>query len=74
MRGIVVSLKSKKTVVVRVAKVSRHPQLLKIIKRHKNFSCQLPDGIKVLSGQSVEIKQAAPFSARKSWLVTQVYD
>lgn len=74
MKGIVVSLKNKKTAVVRVARDLRHPRLSKIIKRHKNFACLMVGQQKLSLGQRVEIKETSPRSARKSWLIAQVYD
>lgn len=74
MKGIVVSLKNKKTATVKVARVLRHPRLGKIIIRHKKFSCFLPSELTVVSGQEVEIKETSPKSASKMWQVVKAYD
>lgn len=73
MKGIVVSLKNKKTAGVKVNRVFRHPSLFKIIHRSKNFSCQVPDDLNLSLGQAVEIRQTSPRSAGKSWLVFEIY-
>jgi len=74
MRGVVVSLKSKNTAVVKVARVLRHPKLFKTITLHKKFACSLDGSVNVSLGHEVEIKETSPKSASKSWLVTKVYD
>lgn len=74
MRGLVVSLKNKKTVIVKVRRVFRHPVLFKIIRRDKNFSCHVEGDPKLSLGQTVEIRQTSARSAGKSWLVSKIYD
>ncbi len=74
MMGQIVSVKNEKTAVVRVERVFRHPRLGKIIKRHHDFSCQVESGYKVAPGLRAIIKESAPYSRRKHWLLVKVYD
>ena len=60
MKGVIESINSKNTAIVKVERVLRHPRLLKIVTRHKKFHCYVPDGVKVNIGQWAEIKETSP--------------
>ncbi|MGB9612722.1 MAG: 30S ribosomal protein S17 [Candidatus Margulisiibacteriota bacterium] len=70
-RGIVVSNKMKKTVVVKVERVYRHPLYQKVVRTHKKYKahdelqqCQV--------GDFVEIMETRPLSAQKRWRVVSI--
>jgi len=67
-KGIVVSNKMEKTVVVNVERTLRHPIYGKIIKRSKKFMAHNENqDIKV--GDEVDIVETRPLSKRKRWRV-----
>lgn len=77
MRAIIISLKNKKSVVVRVERVFTHLKYGKTVKRHKNFQAAVSTPLKIENlslGQVVEIKPSRPDSARKRFLLIKVYD
>jgi small subunit ribosomal protein S17 len=70
-QGIVVSDKMDKTVVVRVERLTRHPQYNRIVKRAKKFKAH--DELNQCSiGDLVEIMETRPLSKDKRWRVTEI--
>lgn len=67
LKGIVVSTKMKKTVVVRVDRQWRHPLYQKTVKRSKKYLVH--DEIGVKEGDTVAIVQMRPMSKMKRWRV-----
>lgn len=67
-KGIVVSNKMQKTVVVKVERTFRHPQYDKVVTRAKKFyaHCEATD-LKI--GDVVEIVETRPISKLKRWRV-----
>jgi small subunit ribosomal protein S17 len=71
LRGIVVSDKMQKTVVVRVETVRRHPLYNKVVHSAKKYLAHdETDQIKV--GDFVQIVESRPLSKRKRWAVEKV--
>ncbi|MBD3308816.1 30S ribosomal protein S17 [candidate division KSB3 bacterium] len=70
-RGIVVSDKMDKTVVVRVERLTRHPQYTRIVKRAKKFKAH-DEHNECAMGDLVEIVETRPLSKDKRWRVTQI--
>ena len=66
--GVVVSNKMKKTVVVRVERVYRHPLYQKVIRAAKKFKAHDELG-QCRVGDRVEIIETRPLSADKRWRV-----
>jgi small subunit ribosomal protein S17 len=71
LQGTVVSDKAKKTIVVSVERIYRHPVLSKTIRRSKKFHAHDENGqFKV--GDLVRIQECAPKSKLKRWEVIGV--
>jgi len=68
MRGVVVSDKQDKTVVVRVERKVMHPLYKKFIKRSKKFAAHDPENA-CKEGDQVRIRECRPISKRKRWEV-----
>lgn len=68
--GIVVSNKMKKTVVVEVERVFRHPLYQKVIRTAKKFKAHDELG-QCKVGERVEIVETRPLSKDKQWRVTR---
>ena len=67
-RGVVVSNKMQKTVVVRVDRTFRHPQYGKVITRGQKFYAH-HDGNPLEIGDVVTIMETRPLSKLKRWCV-----
>jgi len=68
MQGVVVSDKNDQTIVVRVERRFMHPLYKKVVRRSKKFHAHDPDNsCKV--GDNVRIKECAPISKLKRWVV-----
>lgn len=61
LKGIVVSTKMQKTVVVEVERVYRHPIYKKTIKKHKKYKAR-NDGFDLKDGDVVTIQETRPIS------------
>jgi len=73
MRGVVVSHNMKKTIIVRIARVFRHPQYKKYIRRMKNYKVHDErDTCNV--GDLVEIVEMRPLSRDKRHRVFRVVE
>lgn len=69
LKGIVVSTKMKKTVVVRVDRQWRHPLYQKTIKRSKKYLVH--DEIGAKEGDAVTIVETKPMSRLKRWKIVK---
>ena len=70
----IVSLKSRKTASVVVKRSFRHSRFFKTVKRQRKFSCHFEEGLDLKVGQKVEVKEMAPRSTSKRWLIVKAYD
>ena len=71
LKGVVVSDKMRKTVVVRVDRLRRNPKYLKYIKGSARFKAHdEKNGAKI--GDQVLIREARPLSKDKRWIVEQI--
>jgi small subunit ribosomal protein S17 len=68
MRGTVVGDKADKTVVVRVDRRVMHPLYKKVVRRSKRYTAH-DDGNDRKVGDIVQIRECAPISKRKRWIV-----
>ena len=68
MRGTVVGDKADKTVVVRVDRRVMHPLYKKVVRRSKRYTAH-DDGNMHKVGDIVQIRECAPISKRKRWIV-----
>lgn len=67
-KGIVVSNKMQKTVVVKVERTFRHPQYGKVITRSKKFYAH-NESAPLQIGDEVQIVETRPLSKLKRWRV-----
>jgi small subunit ribosomal protein S17 len=67
-KGVVVSNKMQKTVVVKVERTIRHPQYGKVVKRAKKYYAH-HEGEPLETGAIVEIIETRPLSKLKRWRV-----
>lgn len=70
-KGVVVSNKMDKTVVVRIERVFKHPVFGKTVKSYKKFKAHDADN-KCNSGDVVLIKETRPISRDKRWKVVSI--
>lgn len=69
-KGVVISNKMQKTVVVKVERTFRHPTYGKVIKRAKKFYAHHEEPLQV--GDVVNIVETRPLSKLKRWRVVSV--
>ena len=67
-KGIVVSNKMQKTVVVKVERTFRHPQYGKVVTRAKKFM-RITKSAPLQIGDEVKIVETSPLSKLKRWRV-----
>jgi len=67
-KGVVVSNKMQKTLVVKVERTYRHPKYGKVITRGKKYYAH-HEGEPKQIGEPVTIKETRPLSKLKRWLV-----
>jgi small subunit ribosomal protein S17 len=67
-KGLVVSNKMQKTVVVKVERTIRHPQYGKVVQRAKKYYAH-HEGEPLAIGSEVTIRETRPLSKLKRWLV-----
>jgi small subunit ribosomal protein S17 len=72
-KGVVVSDKMDKTVVVKVQSLKLHPRYQKFIKRSKSFKAH-DENNECRMGDTVEIVETRPLSKDKHWRVTKVLE
>jgi len=70
LKGVVVSNKMQKTVVVKVETIKKHPKYGKIFKFHKNFKAHTDEQLSV--GDKVILEETRPMSKDKRWIVKEV--
>ncbi len=70
LRGIVVSDKQDKTVVVEVINFIKHPKYGKFIKRNKKYKAH-DEKNQYKTGDKVVIKESRPISRDKTFVVTE---
>ena len=68
LKGIVLSAKNNKTVVVDVKRKFKHPFYGKVISRSKKYHAH-DEKNKFKEGDKVEIVECKPFSKKKTWEV-----
>jgi len=71
VKGVVVSNKMQKTVVVRVERTIRHPQYDKVITRTKKYYAH-DESSTAKIGDEVVIMETRPLSKLKCWRVVEV--
>lgn len=69
-KGVVVSNKMEKTLVVKVERTIRHPKYGKVITRAKKYYAH-HEGEPKQIGDTVSIKETRPLSKLKRWLVVE---
>lgn len=72
LKGTVVSTKMKNTCVVRVDVAKTHPRYRKNYIAHKKYSAECGNK-EVHEGNVVMIREIAPISKTKQWLVVEVF-
>ena len=70
LKGIVVSDKMKKTIVVRVERIKEHPRYKKRYRLHKNFKAH-DEKEEYKIGDGVMIEECKAFSKDKKWKVVK---
>ena len=68
MRGTVVGDKADKTIIVRVDRRVMHPLYKKVVRRSKRYTAH-DDANRFKVGDIVQIRECAPISKRKRWIV-----
>ena len=71
LKGVVVSDKMDKTVVVKIVRKIRHPQYQKLVEKWKKYYVHDAKG-EAKEGKVVKIIQSRPFSKLKKWRILQV--
>jgi small subunit ribosomal protein S17 len=68
LRGLVVSDKMDKTVVVKVERRVMHPLYKKFIRKSKKYSAHDSEN-RCKEGETIDIQECRPISKRKTWEV-----
>lgn len=68
LRGLVVSDKMDKTIVVKVERRVMHPLYKKFIRKSKKYSAHDSEN-RCKEGETVDIQECRPISKRKTWEV-----
>lgn len=68
LKGVIVSAKMQKTVVVKISRMKKHPKYKKYFKVTKKFKAHDAEGIYKISDK-VLIKETRPISKEKRWIV-----
>ncbi len=68
LQGVVVTAGGDKTVIVRVERRVMHPMYKKFIRRSKKYAVHDEEN-RFNAGDKVTIREARPFSKRKTWEV-----
>jgi small subunit ribosomal protein S17 len=71
--GRVVSNKMQKTVVVKIERRVKHPEMGKTITRSTKYHAHVPSG-SYQEGDLVEIAECRPLSKTKAWAVTKLVE
>ncbi len=70
LKGIIISAKNNKTVVVEVTRKFKHPFYEKVIKRSKKYHAH-DEKNKYKEGEKVSIIECKPISKKKTWQVIE---
>ena len=70
LRGVVVSSKCDKTIIVRVERNVLHPIYKKYMKRHSRYAAHDPEN-NYKTGDFVSIVESPPISKTKKWVVQE---
>ena len=70
LKGIVISSKNNKTVVVEVTRKFKHPFYEKVIKRSKKYHAH-DEKNKFKEGEIIQISECKPISKKKRWKVIE---
>lgn len=73
LRGMVVSDKNEKTIVVNVERKSKHPLYKKLVIFHKKYHAH-DEKNEAHIGDRVEIAETRPLSATKRWRLTRIIE
>jgi small subunit ribosomal protein S17 len=68
LQGVVVSDKSDKTVVVRVERRFKHPEMKKVVRKSKKYHAH-DEQNKFKEGDVIRIRECRPISKLKTWEV-----
>ncbi len=71
LTGVVLRVNDPKTVKVEVSFNWQHPIYKKYVKRTKGYLCGLVEGLTVVVGDQVVLKESRPLSKRKRFIVTE---
>ncbi|MCX8194623.1 MAG: 30S ribosomal protein S17 [Candidatus Micrarchaeota archaeon] len=72
LRGIVVSDRSKKTVIVQREVLERFPKYRRFARAHSRIPAHNPEEIGAKTGDLVEISECRKISKTKAWMVTKI--
>ena len=70
LKGLVISAKNNKTVVVEVTRKFKHSFYEKVIKRSKKYHAH-DENNKFKEGEEVSIVESKPYSKKKTWKVIE---
>lgn len=70
LKGIIISDKMDKTVVVKVERIKEHPKYRRRFKTHKNYKAHSEKG-EYKTGDKVIIEETRPISKDKKWKVVK---
>ena len=70
LKGVIISAKNNKTVVVEVTRKFKHPFYEKVIKRSKKYHAH-DENNKFKEGQIIQIIECNPISKKKKWKVIE---
>ena len=73
LKGVVVSDKADKTVVVRIERRVLHPLYKKYIRRHRRYAAHDPMNAYRI-GDTVSIVESPPISKTKKWIVKSAFE
>jgi small subunit ribosomal protein S17 len=73
LQGVVVSDKMDKTIVVRVARVFKHPLYGKVVTTHKKYKAH-DERNECKTGDVVQLVECRPLSAEKRWAVKKIVE
>jgi small subunit ribosomal protein S17 len=68
LRGVVVSAKSAKTIIVKIERSFSHPRYKKRVSTSKKYAAHCPDE-NFKEGDMVSIIESSPISKSKKWIV-----
>lgn len=69
--GVVVSTKMKKTIIVEVTRLMRHPEFMKVVRRRQKYAVH-DEKNDAKTGDKVQIIETSPISKTKRWKLVKV--